>query len=330
MADFISEFKENIFNITQKNFEIESLRLFHYQRKHCKVYHDFIANLSKDYSTIKSINEIPFLPIELFKSHKIITSKKEPKILFESSGTTGSITSKHYVPDLSFYKKVSLAAFESFFGSIQDYTILALLPSYLERKNSSLVYMVKHFIESSKKEDAGFYLNEWDELIKTLKLLSEKKEKVLLIGVSYALLDLCEKLDVKLGDHVIVMETGGMKGKRKELIREELHALLRSGLGVEHVYSEYGMTELLSQSYLTNDGFFHPPLWKKFLVSSTEDPFELEDIGRGVLNVIDLANVDSCAFIQLQDAGKIYLDGSFEVLGRVDNTDVRGCNLMYL
>lgn len=330
MPDFISEFKQNIFNITQNDFEINAMALFHYQREHCDVYHQFISNLSKDYSSIKSTQEIPFLPIEFFKSHKVATSKKEPRVLFESSGTTGANTSKHHVPDLKFYKSTSLVAFEKLFGNVKDYTILALLPSYLERKNSSLVYMVQHFIDESKNKDSGFYMNEWDMLVSKLTELSKTEKKVLLIGVSFALLDLCEKINFQLGDNITVMETGGMKGKRKELTRAELHKKMKTGLGVNTIYSEYGMTELLSQAYMTDDGFFHTPEWMKFLISSTEDPLELEQEGRGVLNVIDLANVDSCAFIKLQDAGKLNLEGSFEVLGRVDNSDIRGCNLMYL
>lgn len=330
MADFVSEFKKNIFNITQTSFEKDALDVFHYQREKCKVYKNFISNLSKDYSAIKSIEEIPFLPIELFKSNKVISSPKEPKVCFESSGTTGQITSKHYVADLNFYKNTALKAFEDQFGSIKDYVVLALLPNYMERKNSSLVYMVQHFIDESKNDNSDFYLNNIDALKTQLAKCKAGNTKVLLIGVSFALLDLADEIGFPLNDNFIVMETGGMKGRRKELIRSELHYILKKRFGVSQIYSEYGMTELLSQAYLKDDNLFHTPNWMKFLVSDTEDPFNLNFEGRGVLNVIDLANIDSCSFIQLQDAGRLNLEGTFEVLGRIDNTDIRGCNLMYL
>jgi len=330
MADFVSEFKKNIFNITQSAFKKEALNVFHYQRVHCKVYKKFLSNLSKDFAVINTIEEIPFLPIELFKSHKVISSKKEPKVCFESSGTTGQTTSKHFVADLDFYKRTAQFNFENQFGSLSDFVVLALLPNYLERKNSSLVYMVQHFIDESNNEYSGFYLDDFESLISQLKKCKAKNKNVLFIGVSFALLDMVDEMDFLLNEQFIVMETGGMKGRRKELIRRELHRRLKMGLGVNQIYSEYGMTELLSQAYLKEGNLFNTPNWMKFLISDVEDPLNISQEGRGVLNVIDLANIDSCAFIQLQDAGRLNLDGTFEVLGRVDNTDVRGCNLMYL
>lgn len=247
---------------------------------------------------------------------------------FASSGTTGQISSVHHVSDLRMYRKSFINGFKRFFGPIEDYTILALLPSYLERENSSLVYMVNQMIELSCFSESGFFLDNLEELSGLLEDLDKEGRNVLLIGVSFALLDLIEKHKFKL-KNTLVMETGGMKGMRKELVREELHQLLRAGFGVEHIQSEYGMTELLSQAYSKGQGLFRTPPWMKILVRDTEDPLSLiQNDSTGGVNVIDLANIHSCSFIATQDLGKTYDDGSFEILGRFDHSDIRGCNLL--
>jgi phenylacetate-coenzyme A ligase PaaK-like adenylate-forming protein len=250
--------------------------------------------------------------------------------IFTSSGTTGQSTSKHYVTDIELYKKSYLKGFEYFYGSISDYCILALLPSYLERKGSSLIYMIDDLIKKSNHPESGFYLYQIDVLAEKLKKLDSKGEKVLLIGVSFALLDLVEKHQLQL-KNTVVMETGGMKGRRKELIREELHGALKKGFGVERIHSEYGMTELLSQAYSHGNGIFKTPPWMKILIRDTEDPLTFLPYGKsGGINVVDLANMNSCSFIATQDLGKKYADESFEILGRFDHSDIRGCNLMIL
>lgn len=330
MSEFISEFKKNIFNITKSTFENEALKLFHYQRKNCKVYKEYISNLSIDPNAIKSVDKIPYLPVELFKSHKVVSTSENSEVVFESSGTTGADTSKHYISDLHFYNQITKKGFEQFYGDIGEYVILALLPSYLERNNSSLVFMVDEFIKKSNHEDSGFYLDDLESLKEMLKKYIDSSQKVLLIGVSFALLDFSKIVDFKFTDNIKVMETGGMKGRRKEILREELHNMLKKKMGVNRVYSEYGMTELLSQAYLLEDGKFYTPDWMNITVREIDDPFLIKDSGRGVINVIDLANTDSCAFLALRDLGQIEDDGSFQVLGRVDNSDVRGCNLMYI
>lgn len=330
MYEFISEFKKNIFNITKSTFENEALRLFHYQSKYCSVYKSYLNNLSFDVEKISRIDQIPFLPVELFKSNKIKSSNQEEDIIFESSGTTGENTSKHYVSDLNFYNKITKKGFEQFYGNLGEYVVLALLPSYLERNNSSLVFMIQEFVKLSQNDDSGFYLNDFNSLILMLKKYIGTTQKVLLIGVSFALLDLADDIGFKLSENIKVMETGGMKGRRKELIREELHSELKNGFGSKIIYSEYGMTELLSQAYLLEDGLFHSPDWMKVFAREIDDPFSIKQNGRGVANVVDLANVESCAFLALQDLVQINDDTTFQVLGRVDNSDVRGCNLMYI
>jgi len=323
--------RNNFFNIhNDSDLDKFSLEIFQFQAENCSVYKEFLSYLRVDIPKIKSINQIPFLPIQFFKSHKIVTSKDSIQQLFLSSGTTGSNQSKHYVTDLSVYEESFTKGFEHFYEGIEDYTVLALLPSYLEREGSSLIYMANYFIEKSNSPKSGFYLNNLDELQKTLLELDEKGEKVLLIGVSFALLDLVEKHQFQL-KNAIIMETGGMKGRRKELIREELHFILREGFGVENIHSEYGMTELLSQAYSKGNGIFKCPPWMKVLTRDTEDALTILPQGKsGGINVIDLANINSCSFIATQDLGKTYENGTFEVLGRFDNSDIRGCNLMVL
>lgn len=319
----------DIFSIrSQKEFEKIALKVFRHQFEKNKVYQDFCLLLKKDKSNVKTINDIPFLPIQFFKSHEIVSSTNPIQETFTSSGTTGSITSKHLVTDTTLYEKSFRNAFSQFYGNIEDYVILALLPSYLEREGSSLIYMVNDLIEGSNHPKSGFYLHNFDDLIRTLIELDSSGQNVLLIGVTYALLDMVEKQSFQL-KNTIVMETGGMKGKRKEIIREELHTLLCNGFGVPSIHSEYGMTELLSQAYSLGNGFFECPPWMSVLIRDTEDALTYVDNGKtGGINVIDLANINSCSFIATQDLGKKYPNHSFEVLGRFDASDIRGCNLM--
>ena len=277
--------------------------------------------------SVNKIEDIPFLPIQFFKSHRVISKSVSEVITFTSSGTTGSITSKHRVSDLNLYEKSFLTAFELFYGHPSEFAILALLPSYIERGGSSLVYMADRLINDSHNEHSGFYLKDIDALIEKLTFLEKTNQKTILLGVSYALLDLIEKQQFKL-KNTIVMETGGMKGKRKEMIKDELHSILKNGFGVDQIHSEYGMTELLSQAYSIGEGVFHTPPWMKIRTRDTEDALSFVEGKTGGINVIDLANLYSCSFIATQDLGRIREDGSFEVLGRFDASDIRGCNLM--
>lgn len=323
--------QNEIFNIqSEQDFQNLALRIFNHQFENNSVYRSFCDLLYKHPSDVKSIEEIPFLPIQFFKSHEVISSKELPKITFSSSGTTGSMTSKHIVTDLALYENSFQKAFELFYGDISSYTVLALLPSYLEREGSSLIYMVNDLIQKTNNPDSGFYLNNLEDLSEKLTALDASGQKVLLIGVSFALLDLVESKKFSL-QNTVIMETGGMKGRRKELTRKELHQILTKGFGVDVIHSEYGMTELLSQGYSKGNGIFETPPWMRILIRDTEDPFTiLESEKTGGLNVIDLANINSCSFIATQDLGKAYSDHSFEVLGRFDHSDIRGCNLMVL
>ncbi|QCW98597.1 acyl transferase [Aggregatimonas sangjinii] len=329
---------ETIFNIASEvtsdapayNFESVALSVFQYQYEHNQIYCDFCNHLKKDPASVLNVGDIPFLPIEFFKKYKITTGSAPETMDFSSSGTTGSALSKHYVTDISTYKTSYTKGFAHFYGAISDYCVLALLPSYLERDGSSLIYMVTDLIAQSGHPESGFYLDAVDDLAQTLTRLDAKGTKVLLIGVSFALLDLVETYSFRLRN-TIVMETGGMKGRRKEMIREELHDLLKKGFGVTGIHSEYGMTELLSQAYSLGNGIFETPPWMRVLVRDTEDPLTEQPIDKtGGINVIDLANINSCAFIATQDLGKRYEDGRFEILGRFDHSDIRGCNLMVL
>ena len=323
--------QDEIFNIqSEQDFQNLALRIFNYQFENNSVYRSFCDLLYKHPSDVKSIEEIPFLPIQFFKSHEVISSTESPKITFSSSGTTGSITSKHIVTDLELYERSFRKAFELFYGDISSYTVLALLPSYLEHEGSSLIYMVNDLIQKSNNPESGFYLNNLADLSEKLTALDASGQKVLLIGVSFALLDLVESEKFNL-QNTVIMETGGMKGRRKEVTRKELHQTLTEGFGVDLIHSEYGMTELLSQGYSKGNGIFETPPWMKILIRDTEDPFTILGAEKtGGLNVIDLANINSCSFIATQDLGKVYPDHSFEVLGRFDHSDIRGCNLMVL
>ncbi|HLP63527.1 MAG TPA: hypothetical protein VK161_03380 [Flavobacterium sp.] len=321
----------DIFTISnQKQFEKIALKIFRFQHENNKVYREFCEFLNVEKGTVKSIEQIPFLPIQFFKSHDVVSSTESIQQTFTSSGTTGMITSKHLVTDVSLYEESYRKAFSEFYGNIEDYAILALLPSYLEREGSSLIYMVNDLIERSNNPNSGFYLHNYNELTTKLTELDASGQNVLLIGVTYALLDLVEKQKFQL-NNTIIMETGGMKGKRKEMIREELHQILCDGFGVNSIHSEYGMTELLSQAYSLGNGIFECPNWMSIMIRDTEDALTYVDMGKtGGINIIDLANINSCSFIATQDLGKKYPNNSFEVLGRFDNSDIRGCNLMVL
>lgn len=320
--------ENEIFEIkTTSDFERLSLEVFRFQYENVPVYQEFCKLLNTKVSDVKSVTDIPFLPVQFFKNHKLIVENAPEETVFTSSGTTGSSTSKHYVSDLNIYEKSFLNAFERQYGSISNFTILALLPSYLERNGSSLIYMVKMLIEKSNSINSGFYLYETAALIEKLHDLEKSGQKTLLIGVSYALLDLIEKEKFQL-KKTIVMETGGMKGRRREMIKEELHETLKKGFGVKNIHSEYGMTELLSQAYSTGNGIFNCPPWMKIFTRDTEDALSYTIGKTGGINVIDLANLYSCSFIATQDLGKTHPNGTFEVLGRFDSSDIRGCNLM--
>ena len=323
--------KDLIFNITSEaSFNAAALAVFKHQFEHNSVYRSFCDLLYKHPSEVKTVQQIPFLPIQFFKSHTIVSNSKSADATFTSSGTTGSIVSKHFVSDLEIYKQSFRRGFKSFYGAIEEYTVLALLPTYLEREGSSLVYMANDMITQSNQPESSFYLHDLEALKNTLLKLEAKSQKTLLIGVSYALLDLIEAHSFKL-KHTTVMETGGMKGQRKELVKSELHTVLKHGFGVDKIHSEYGMTELLSQAYSKGDGIFKTPAWMKILTRDPEDALSIQPIGKsGGVNIIDLANINSCAFIATQDLGKINSNGTFEILGRFDESDIRGCNLMVL
>lgn len=326
----------SIFSIRNTDdFKKHALEIFNYQAINNPIYKQYLDFLKINVASITEINQISFLPIAFFKTHTIISDEGNATIkqLFTSSGTTGSITSNHYVTDLNVYEESYETAFRIFYGDISNYCILALLPSYLERNGSSLIYMAEDLIKKSNHAESGFYLNDYDALIKKLQALEKRKQKTILLGVTYALLDVIEKLNATnkklVLEHAIVMETGGMKGKRKEMIREELHTLLCEGFGVKTIHSEYGMTELLSQAYSKGDGIFKCPPWMQVLARDTNDPFTFLPLHKtGGINIIDLANINSCAFIATQDLGKVIDNHTFEILGRFDNSDIRGCNLL--
>ncbi|MDB5086791.1 MAG: acyl transferase [Mucilaginibacter sp.] len=321
--------KQQVFSINNEQaFNDVALQIFRHQAENCRVYHDFISGLNIDPVAVQNIQQIPFLPVEFFKSLPVVSSNANAEVTFTSSGTTGMITSRHLVTDVSWYVESFRAAFKLFYGDIEDYTILALLPAYLEREGSSLIYMADDLIKQSKNPDSGFYLYNHDELFHQLKKQQDTQKPTILIGVTFALLDFVESHAISFLQ-LIVMETGGMKGRRKEMIREELHKQLCDGFGVKTIHSEYGMTELLSQAYSKGEGIFNCPPWMKIITRDPNDPLALlQNNKAGGINIIDLANINSCSFIATQDLGKVYPDNSFEVLGRFDNSDIRGCNLL--
>jgi len=325
-----TKLQNQIFKIkNDKDFSETALKVFEYQYNNNILYHDFIKSLSKSPSEIKTFSEIPFLPVEFFRNHKIITGLRPVEIVFESSGTTGTTPGKHFISDIALYEESFLRSFKLFYGEPEEYLIAALLPSYTERENSSLVYMADNLIKRSRNPASGFYRDNIGELINTIKKSKEEKHKILLLGVSFALLDLAENKAPDLSG-VIVMETGGMKGRRKELTRAELHSMLKEKLNITSVHSEYGMTELLSQAYSNGEGLFYCPPWMKIIIRDPLDPLTVysEPSVTGGINIIDLANINSCSFIATGDLGKLHREGGFEVLGRFDNSDIRGCNLM--
>jgi hypothetical protein len=321
--------KQQVFSIkTEQQFNEVALYVFRHQAENCIIYKEFINGLCVDAMKINAIDQIPFLPIEFFKSHAILSAPTPVEVTFTSSGTTGMLTSSHFVTDVSWYVQSFRSAFKLFYGDIEAYTILALLPSYLEREGSSLIYMADDLIKQSNNPDAGFFLYNHEELYHQLKKQQKAQKPTLLIGVTFALLDFIENYTLNFPE-LIVMETGGMKGRRKEMIREELHEQLCNGFGVDAIHSEYGMTELLSQAYSKGNGIFNCPPWMKIITRDTNDPITLLNNDKaGGINVIDLANINSCSFIATQDLGRVYADNSFEVLGRFDNSDIRGCNLL--
>lgn len=320
--------EDSFLSVNAQNFENVVLQTFRYQAQNAPIYNAYLSSLGVNAHQISSIEEIPFLPIHFFRTHKVMAVRKKAELVFESSGTTSTQNSKHYVAEAQIYEKSFLKAFELAYGSPDEYVILALLPSYLERENSSLVYMANKLIQESKKPKSGFYLNNYQALANTLQQLEKQEQKTLLIGVTYALLDLAEQFSTPL-KNTVLLETGGMKGRRKEMVKEELHAVLKTAFGCNKIHSEYGMTELLSQAYSHGDNVFFCPPWMKILIRDPSDPFALLPEGRsGGINIIDLANVYSCSFIATQDLGKLNADGTFEVLGRFDDADLRGCNLM--
>ena len=323
----MNRFAEEIFNIhSEQEFVKTCLQIYELQMDNNPIYSAYSQIILKG-EIPKKLEEIPFLPIEFFKTEQIICKGEKIEEIFLSSGTTGN-QSKHLVSDLSIYENSFRNAFQLFYGDITDYCILSLLPNYREREGSSLIYMVDDLIKSSKHPKSGFYLSNYKELSATILELEKKGEKTLLIGVSYALLDLAKDYPMKL-ENTIIMETGGTKGKRKELLKEELHKILKEAFSLENIHSEYGMTELLSQSYSKGNNIFKSPPWKKVLIRDVNDPLSILGNNRsGGINIIDLANMYSCPFIATQDLGKLHEDGSFSVLGRFDNSDVRGCNLL--
>ncbi len=319
------ELLNKIFSITPQNKTKVIQEVFHFQLKNSTVYRQwFELTGGKQQNTIDSI---PFLPISFFKTHVITTTAFEPPIIFESSGTTATVNSKHYVKDWQIYETSFLTAFQLFYGAPQDWCIIGLLPAYLERKHSSLVAMVHTLVQQSRHPDSGFYLYEYEQLHATLQRLEAAGQPVILIGVTFALLDFAEQFPLPL-QNTIIMETGGMKGRRKEITREALHQQLKKAFGISHVHAEYGMTELLSQAYSSGNGRFYCPSWMQVLVRNEDDPLDVQLEGEGILNIIDLANLYSCSFIATDDVGKVYSDGSFEVWGRLDNSDIRGCSLL--
>lgn len=315
-------------HIEQTDFEKVALQVFQYQAIHNPIYQSYIQYLNVDISTVQSIKDIPFLPIDLFKRFEIKTGEWSAEAIFGSSGTTGSVRSNHHIRSTDLYLKIAQKGFEQQYGALKNFCILALLPSYLERQDSSLVAMVNHFIQESGHPHNGFYLDNLEALKNKLVQLKQQNQLCLLIGVSFALLDFAEHFPMDLSN-IIVMETGGMKGRRKEMTRATLHAVFKKCFQVNNVHSEYGMTELLSQGYSKGNGIFKPIQTMKILIRELNDPFSYQKNGKkGGVNIIDLANLDSCAFIETEDIGKVYDDESFEILGRIDHSAIRGCNLM--
>lgn len=321
---------DSIFKIsTEEEFWETALKAFEYQSENNQVYKEFVTFLGRNRDKVKTAGNIPFLPVEFFRNHRIITGERPVEIVFESSGTSGLLPGRHYVSDLALYERSFFKTFRQFYGEPGDYLIIALLPSYTERGGSSLVYMADKIIKKSHHSQSGFYKGETDTILNAVKKGRDEGSRILLLGVSYALLDLAESGSYSF-EGITVMETGGMKGRRKELTRSELHSILKEKFNVDTIHSEYGMTELLSQAYSSGEGIFYCPPWMRIILRDPQDPLSLfSQPGKtGGINIIDLANLNSCSFIATGDLGKLHEDGGFEVLGRFDNSDIRGCNLM--
>jgi hypothetical protein len=323
----ICEIEDKIFTVEPSDFEQLALEVFQFQYNNNAIYQHYVNALSIVGSNVRSVDQIPFLPIRFFKTTDIKSTVFEPEAVFESSGTTQTVNSRHYVKDINIYRRSFLQAWEQFYGPVQNWCVIGLLPAYLERQNSSLVVMVNEMIKLSQHAHSGFYLYEHEKLAHVLQELEKQGQKTILIGVTFGLLDFAEKYPMPL-QHTIVMETGGMKGRRREMTREEVHLLLTTAFQTQAIHSEYGMTELLSQAYSYGNGVFNCPPWMKVLIRQDDDPLDVRVSGSGVINVIDLANLYSCSFIATDDVGTVMPDGSFEVLGRIDTSDIRGCNLL--
>jgi len=324
-----AEWKHKIFDGKKEDFNGQALDVFGFQYHHNPVYRAYTDALGIKPESVTKVDEIPFLPIRFFKTHEVKTTDFEPEKTFESSGTTGMVNSRHFIKSIALYEESFTRGFEAAYGPVTDWCIIGLLPSYLERSGSSLVYMTDRLIQRSSHPRSGFYLYEYDKLFDILTTLEAQQQPTLLIGVTFALLDFAEKYRLPL-KYTILMETGGMKGRRKEMVRPEMHNAIQLSFGPAPVHSEYGMTEMLSQAYSKGEGIFHCPPWMKVLLRDDEDPLQIRSVGSGVINVVDLANIYSCSFIATDDVGKLYPDGSFEVLGRMDGSDMRGCGLMVL
>ena len=321
---------EQVFSFVKNEFDALALKIFRFQAEQNSVYKSYLQNLGVNIDSINTIDKIPFLPIELFKTKEVKTGKWDSQGFFESSGTSGAISSKHFYPNLDIYLKNCESIFNEFYGDSSEFVWLALLPSYLERGGSGLVTMADYFISKSKHNESGFYLDDHKLLIEKLRELQKDRKKTILLGVTFALLDLRIKLDIQYPE-LIVMETGGMKGRREEMVRNDIHEVIKTRFLVDQVHSEYGMTELFSQAYSKGGGIFCPGSTMKVIMRDVNDPLTVSNnLRSGGLNIIDLANLHSCSFIETKDLGIVYGDGSFEVLGRIDNSDIRGCNLMLL
>ena len=323
---YINEYKKNIFS-EKFDFSEVALYSFDYQYNNNIVYQNYCNILKKNPANVKNITEIPFLPVSFFKNNKIVSTQQNEQIIFTSSSTSGQIPSKHYVTDLDIYEQSFLNTFKNFYGEVCNYAIIGLLPSYLERQGSSLVYMVSKLIELSENKNSGFFLNDYSKLFNLVKKLEKKEQKYIIFGVSYALVDFSQICSVQL-KNAIIIETGGMKGQRKEIPKEDLHNLLKQNFNVKQIHSEYGMTELLSQAYSTEYQLFNCPKYMKVFVADIYDPLSIQNKGSGKINIIDLANINSCCFISTDDLGEVYSDGSFKIIGRAENAEIRGCNLM--
>ena len=326
--------EEKIFNADEVGFSEIALEVFRFQYDNNTVYRQFCEVLNIKKSSISSIEKIPFLPIDFFKTHTVATTTFSPEVVFESSGTTQTINSKHLVKDIGLYQKSFNKTFQIFYGDVKNYCILGLLPSYLERNNSSLVMMADQLIQQSGHPQSGFYLANYQQLKNTIEQLEQQQQPTLLIGVTFALLDFAEQFPMPLFN-TSIMETGGMKGRKREMTRQQVQAILQQAFQLQQIQSEYGMTELLSQAYSKGNGIFNTPPWMKILIREEDDPFAIYsnmdgNILSGAVNIIDLANLYSCSFLATDDAGKLYADGSFEILGRLDNSDIRGCSLLTL